>query len=93
MIGRGIQLYYRNRTPPKRNRAKEGKISNEARMRRMEQRKNNRVESRRFYRTFMETIPNDEWRLAQPTHRDSRALKAGGTDENKTWGSTRKTNQ
>ena len=25
--------------------------------------------------------------MARPTHRDSRALKAGGTDKNKTWGS------
>ena len=46
-----------------------------------------KVESRRFDRTFMETIPKDEWRLARPTHRDSRASKVGGTDENKIWGS------
>ena len=69
--------------------SKRGKISNEARLRRIEQRKQTRIESRRFYRTFMETTPREEWRLARPTHRDSRALKAGGTDKNETWGSKR----
>ena len=37
----------------------------------------------------METIPKDEWRPARSTHRDTRASKAGGTDENKTRGRTR----
>ena len=80
--------------------SKRGKISNEARMGRIEQRKKKIIESRRFYKTFMETIPKEEWRLARPTHRDSRALKAGGADKNMTWGSIhgkrigiRKTNQ
>ena len=40
----------------------------------------------------METTPKEEWRLARPTHLDSRALKAGGTDKNKTWGSKPWTN-
>ena len=64
-----------------------GQKSNEARLRIIEQRKHNLIESRRFYRTFMETIPREEWRLARPTHQDNRASKAGGTDKNKTWGS------
>ena len=34
----------------------------------------------------MGTIPRDEWKPAQSTHRDFRASKAGGTEENKTWG-------
>ena len=66
---------------------KRGKRSNEARLRRIEQRKQKRIESRRLYRTFRETTPREEWRMARPTHQDSRALKAGGTDNNKTWGS------
>ena len=67
--------------------SRRGNISNEARLRRIEQRKHKIIESRRFYRTFMEPIPREEWRLARPTHRDSRALKAGGTDKTETWGS------
>ena len=35
----------------------------------------------------METILKEERGLARPTHLDSRASKAGGTDKNKTWGS------
>ena len=65
---------------------KRGKRSNEARMRRIEQRKKRRIASRRFYRILLETIPGDEWRPARSTHRDTRASKAGGIDENKAWG-------
>ena len=61
--------------------SRRGQISNEARLRRIEQRKQKRVENRRSYKTFMETIPREEWRLSRPTHRDSRALKARGTDK------------
>ena len=39
-----------------------------------------------IYVSLLETIPRDEWRPARSTHRDARASKAGGTDENKTWG-------
>ena len=49
-------------------RCKRGKRSNEARMRRIEQRKNRRIESRRFYRMILETIPRDEWKPARSTH-------------------------
>ena len=65
-----------------------GKRSNEARVRRIEQRKKRRIESRRLNIICLETIPRDEWRPARSTHRDTRAPKAGGTDENKTWGRT-----
>ena len=37
--------------------------------------------------TFRETIPKEALRVARPTNQGSRALKAGGTDMNKTWGS------
>ena len=87
MIRRGVQFYYKIRTPPKRSKAEEEQKPDEARLRRIEQRKQKIMESRMFYRTFMETIPREEWRDARPTHRDSRALKAGGTDKNETWGS------
>ena len=53
-------------------------------MRRTEQRKNKRIESRRFYRIFCDTIPKGEWKPAQSTHRETRASKAGGKIEDKT---------
>ena len=55
-------------------------------MRRTEQSKKRRIESRRFYRICLETIPRGEWKPARSTHRETRASKAGGIDENKTWG-------
>ena len=83
---RGSVMIQKQNTSEKK-RIKRGKRSNEARLRRIEQRTQKRIESRRLYMTFRETIPKEEWRLARPTHQDSRALKAGGTDKNKTWGS------
>ena len=77
-----------NETLPEKKKYKRGKRSNEARMRRIEQRKKKRIESRRFYRVFSETIPKDEWKAARSTHRETRASKAGGISENKTWGRT-----
>ena len=67
---------------------KRGKISNEAKTRRIEQRKKKIIESRRFYIIFSETTPRDEWKPARSTHRETRASKAGGIKENKTWGRT-----
>ena len=66
---------------------KRGRISNEARLRRIENRKQKRIESRRSYRTLKETIPKEEWRLAHSTRQEDRASKAGGTNKDKTWGS------
>ena len=80
-----VLLQDQNTSEKKQNRR--GKRSNEAGPRRIEQRKQKRIESMRLYWTFRETTPREEWRLARPTHRDSTALKAGGTDKNKTWGS------
>ena len=37
--------------------------------------------------TFMQKVPMEEWGLARPIHQNNRASKAGGTDENETWGS------
>ena len=81
-----------NQDTSEKKRSKRGRISNEASLRRIEQRRTKIIESRRFYRTFVETVPKEEWRFARPTHLDSRALKAGGTDKNKTWGSKQWTN-
>ena len=67
---------------------KRGKRSNEARMRRIEQRKKKIIESMRFYRICSETIPKDGWKPARSTHRETRASKAGEIMENKTWGRT-----
>ena len=46
-------------------------------LRRFEQRKQNIIESSKFYRTFMRTIPIEEWGLARRTHQGNRASKAG----------------
>ena len=82
---RGTATLQKQDTPEEKQ-CKRGKRVNEARMRRIEQRKKRRIESRRFYIRFLETTPRDEWKPAQSTHRDTRASKAGGIDENKTWG-------
>ena len=58
-------------------------------MRRTEQRKDKRIESRRFCRVFCDTIPEGEWKPAQSTHRETRASKAGGIKEDKTRERTR----
>ena len=84
---RDTDIYYERDTSGE-TRYKRGKRSNDARMRRIEQRKNKRIKSMRFYRTFSETIPKDERKPARPTHREARASKAGEIRENKTWGRT-----
>ena len=61
----------RDQDTSEKKQSKRGKISNEARLRRIEQRKKKIIESRRFYRALMETTPKEEWRLARPTHRDT----------------------
>ena len=63
---------------------KRGRRSNEARLRRIENRKYKIIGSRGIYRTFKEIVPKEEWKLARPTHQESRALKAGGTGKDKT---------
>ena len=77
----------RDQNTSEKKQSRRGKKPHEARLGRIERRKHTIIESRRFYRTFVETVPREEWRLARPTHRDSRALKAGGTEKNETWGS------
>ena len=64
-------------------RNKRGRRSNEARLRRIENRKYTRTENRRIYRTVKEIIPKEEWKLARPTPQESRALKAGGKDRDR----------
>ena len=84
---RGSEIIQKQSTSEKKQN-KRGTISNEARLRWIENRQPKRIESRRFYRTFKETIPKEEWRLAQSTRQEDRASKAGGgTNEDKTWGS------
>ena len=73
---------------PLENKYKRVKRFNEARMKRIEQRRKKIIESRRFYKIFSETIPKDERKPARSTHRETRASKAGGIRENKTWGRT-----
>ena len=58
-------------------------------MKRIEHRKKKRIESRRFYIIFPDTIPRGEWKPARSTHRETRASKAGGIKEDKTRGRTR----
>ena len=67
---------------------KRGKISNEVKLRRIEQRKKKIIESRRFYIIFSGTIPRSEWEPARSTHRETRASKVGGIKEDKTRGRT-----
>ena len=62
-------------------RHRRGKRSNEAKMRRIEQRKQKIIESRRLYRMFSDTIPRGEWKPARSTHHETRASKAGGINE------------
>ena len=57
-------------------------------MRRIEQRTQKIIESRRFYIIFPDTIPRGEWKPARSTHHDTRASKAGGIREDKTRGRT-----